>query len=92
MKRGVRKERFAVVHPIGHKPFKERPNLSYRDNAELTAQLVTFAKSKWPAPQQIAVDTHAEQILVDGVARAKFSLHEHRATEAHHEALPGVGL
>jgi hypothetical protein len=71
-------KRFAVVQPIGHRPFKDRADLDFRDNAELATQLVMYARSKWPAPQQLAVDTHAQQILVDGTPRANYSLHEYR--------------
>lgn len=74
----ARIKRFAIVQPIGHRPYRDRADLHFRDNAELTAQLTTFARSKWPAPQRIAVDTHARQIIVDGTPRANFSLHEYR--------------
>lgn len=81
----TRIKRFAVVQPIGHKPFKERADLHYRDNAELQAQLATFARSKWPAPQRIAVDVHSRQIIVNGTPAANFSLHEYR------QPAPGSG-
>ena len=74
----TRIKRFAVVQPIGHRPYKDHADLHFRDNAELTAQLLTFARSKWPVPQSLAVDTHAQQILVDGTPRANYSLHEYR--------------
>jgi hypothetical protein len=86
----ARIKRFAVVHPIGHRPFKERPDLHYRDNAELQAQLVTYARRKWEAPQRIAVDVHARQIIVDGTPRANYSLHEYRRAGQPDVALPGV--
>ena len=82
----TRIKRFAVVQPIGHRPFKDRADLNYRDNSELSAQLLTYARSKWPAPQKLAVDTHAKQIIVDGSPRANYSLHEYRAP-----ALAGAG-
>ena len=69
---------FAVVQPIGHRPFKDRADLHFRDNAELQAQLTTYARSKWPAPQALAVDTHAKQIIVNGIPSANYSLHEYR--------------
>lgn len=75
----ARIKRFAVVQPIGHRPYKERADLHYRDNAELTSQLLTYARSKWPAPQKLAVDVHAKQIIVDGSPRANYSIHEYRA-------------
>jgi mRNA-degrading endonuclease HigB of HigAB toxin-antitoxin module len=78
----ARIKRFAVVQPIGHKPFRERADLHYRDNTELTAQLTTYARSKWPLPQKLAVDIHARQIIVDGTPRANFSIHEYRLTPA----------
>lgn len=75
----ARKKLFAVVQPIGHRPFKDRADLHFRDNTELQAQLATFARTKWPAPQRIAVDVHARQIIVNGTPRANYSLHEYRA-------------
>lgn len=75
----ARIKRFAVVQPIGHRPFKERADLHYRDNGELAAQLMTYARSKWPVPQKLNVDTHAKQIIVDGTPRANYSIHEYRA-------------
>ena len=74
----ARIKRFAVVQPIGHRPYKDRADLNFRDNAELTAQLLTYARSKWPAPQALAVDVHARQIIVDGTPRANYSIHEYR--------------
>ena len=74
----ARIKRFAVVQPIGHRPYKDRADLHYRDNTELTAQLLTYARSKWPAPQALAVDVHARQIIVDGTPRANYSIHEYR--------------
>ena len=74
----ARIKRFAVIQPVGHAPYKDRANLHYRDNQELTAQLATYARTKWPLPQQISVDLHARQILVDGQHRANFSIHEPR--------------
>lgn len=75
----ARVKKFAVIQPVGHRPYKDRAELNFRDNHELAAQLATFARSKWPVPQQIRVDVHAKQILVDGLHRANFSIHEHRA-------------
>ena len=74
----ARIKRFAVVQPIGHRPYKDRADLHFRDNAELTAQLLTYARSKWPAPQALAVDVHARQIIVNGSPAANFSIHEYR--------------
>ena len=74
----ARIKRFAVVQPIGHRPYKDRADLHYRDNTELTAQLLTYARSKWPAPQALAVDVHARQIIVNGSPAANFSIHEYR--------------
>ncbi|MFM9430032.1 hypothetical protein [Arthrobacter sp. MP_2.3] len=75
----ARVKRFAIVHPVGHRPYRDRAELNYRDNKELASQLATYARSKWPVPQQISVDIHSAQILVDGRHRANFSIHEHRA-------------
>lgn len=74
----ARIQRFAVVQPIGHRPFKQHADLDYRDNGELATQLTMYARSKWPMPQTVTVDTHSKQILVDGVPRANYSLHEYR--------------
>lgn len=82
---------FAVVQPIGQRPFKEHADLHFRDNTELTAQLRTYAMRKWSAPQKVAVDVHAKQIIVDGTPRANYSLHEYRAAEPETPALPWVG-
>jgi len=87
----ARVKRFAIVQPIGHRPFKEHADLHFRDNHELTTQLCTYAMRKWPAPQRVAVDVHAKQILVDGRAVANYSLHEYRTAEDHAAELPGVG-
>lgn len=81
----ARIKRFAVVQPIGHRPFKDRADLHFRDNTELTAQLKTYARSKWPEPQALAVDVHTKQIIVDGTPRANYSIHEYRP-------IPGVAL
>jgi hypothetical protein len=87
----ARVKRFAVVRPVGTKPFPERPDLVYRDNRELTDQLTNFAKQKWPAPQQVTVDVFASQIIVDGRVAGDYSLHEHIDRGDRTEALPGVG-
>lgn len=73
-------KRFAIVQPIGKPPYRDRANLDYRDNAELSMQLVMYARGKWPMPQKVTVDIHTKQILVDGTARANYSLHEYRPT------------
>lgn len=78
----ARIKRFAVIQPVGRAPYKERADLHYRDNNELSAQLVTYARTKWPAPQTLAVDVHAKQILVNGTPRANYSIHEYRAPVA----------
>ncbi|MET4095141.1 hypothetical protein [Arthrobacter sp. UYCu712] len=78
----TRIRRFAVVQPVGHAPYKDRANLHYRDNYELTTQLTTYARTKWPVPQKISVDVLTEQILVDGTPRANFSIHEYRSPAA----------
>lgn len=75
----TRVKRFAIVQPVGHRPYKDRAALHFRDNKELATQLSTYARSKWPVPQEIQVDLHAKQILVDGQHRANFSIHEYRA-------------
>lgn len=75
----TRIKRFAVIHPVGHAPFKDRADLHYRDNRELAAQLTTYARSKWPQPQQIKVDVHAQHILVNGTHCANYSIHEYRS-------------
>ena len=75
----TRIKRFAVVQPIGHRPFREVAALHYRDNNELAAQLKTYARSKWPEPQTLAIDVHTSKILVNGVPRANYSIHEYRA-------------
>jgi hypothetical protein len=74
----ARVKRFAVIQPIGKKPYRDRADLHFRDNLELSAQLATYARSKWPEPQKIAVDVHSGQIIVDGTPRANFSIHEYR--------------
>lgn len=81
----ARVQRFAVVQPIGHRPFKDHANLDYRDNGELATQLIMYARGKWPAPQQVTVDVHARQIIVDGTPRANYSIHEYRPSS------PGAG-
>lgn len=83
----ARVKMFAVVQPIGHRPYKDRADLHFRDNNELSAQLLTYARFKWPAPQALAVDVHAKQIIVDGTPRANYSLHEYRPAPT-----PGVAL
>jgi hypothetical protein len=75
----ARIKRFAVVHPVGHAPYRERADLHYRDNKELVAQLTTYARGKWPVPQTIQIDVHAKHILINGEHRANFSIHEYRA-------------
>jgi len=74
----ARIRRFAVVHPVGRKPFRDRPELTFRDSKELADQLITYCRSKWPMPQKIQVDTHAAHVLINGVHRASYSLHESR--------------
>lgn len=76
----ARIKRFAIVHPVGRAPFKDRAELHYRDNKELADQLATFCRSKWPMPQRIDIDIHAGHVLVDGNHRGSFSIHEHRRT------------
>lgn len=74
----ARVTRFAVVHPVGHRPYRDRPQVSFRDNRELADQLSIYCRSKWPAPQKIQIDVHAKHILINGAHRATFSLHESR--------------
>lgn len=74
----TRIKRFAVIQPIGHRPYKDHADLHFRDNSELASQLLTYARFKWPLPQQLAIDVHAKQIIVDGTPRANYSLHEYR--------------
>ena len=74
----ARIKRFAIVHPVGHRPFKDRAELQYRDNRELAEQLTRYCRSKWPMPQKIQIDVHAGHVLVNGAHRANFSIHEHR--------------
>jgi hypothetical protein len=74
----ARIKRFAVIQPIGHRPYKDHADLQFRDNSEMASQLLTYARSKWPVPQQLAIDVHAKQIIVDGTPRANYSLHEYR--------------
>lgn len=75
----ARVKRFAVIQPVGHKPYREHAELHYRDNKELAAQLTTFCRSKWPMPQKIVIDVHAQHVLVNGQRAANFSIHEHRS-------------
>lgn len=83
----ARIKRFAVIQPIGHRPFREVAALHYRDNAELQAQLKTYVRAKWPVAQVLAVDVHAKQIIVDGTPWANYSIHEYRPN-----VTPGVAL
>lgn len=87
----ARVKMFAMVWPVGKPPFRERPDLHFRSNAELSAQMLVVAKRHWPEPQQVAIDVHAKDIIVNGVIRGKFSLHEPRAARSREMALPGVG-
>lgn len=75
----ARIKRFAVVHLVGKPPFRERAELHYRDNKELADQIATYARTKWPMPQRIQVDVHAQHILVNGRHSASYSIHEHRS-------------
>lgn len=86
----ARVKMFAMVWPVGKPPFHERPDLQFRSNNELAAQMLVVARRHWPEPQQLAIDVHAKEIIVNGVTRGKFSLHEPRANNAVDEALPGV--
>lgn len=86
----ARTKMFAMVWPVGKPPFHERPDLHFRSNAELSAQMLVVAKRHWPAPQQVVIDVHAKEIIVNGITRGKFSLHEPRSPRALDEALPGV--
>lgn len=63
----------AVVHPINGAPFKPFADLNYRDNKELTDQLATYAKTKYPRAK-IQVDVSAKQIIVNGRLAAGYSL------------------
>lgn len=74
----ARLKRFAIVQPVGHRPFKDRAQLHYRDNSELAKQLALYCRTKWPMPQKIQIDVHAGHVLVDGAHRANFSIHEPR--------------
>lgn len=64
----------AVVHPLQGKPLQPFCNLDYRDSRELSAQLTTYLRGHWPAPQKILVDTAARKILINGVERAGYEL------------------
>jgi len=87
----ARVKMFAMVWPVGRPPFHERPALNFRSNAELSFQMLAVARGHWPAPQDVAIDVHAQEIIVNGVVRGKFSLHEPRPARAADVALPGVG-
>lgn len=95
-------ECFAMVHPIGHRPFREQPELRFRENRELKSQLAAYAKRTWfPAAREVLVEVHRKtvdkqltikgQIIVDRVPKARFSLHAHRRP-APASILPGERL
>ncbi|MCT9624312.1 hypothetical protein HWD94_04130 [Pseudarthrobacter equi] len=88
----ARKKRFAVVHPVGRKPFRDRPELTYRDSKELADQLAVYCRAKWPLPQRIQVDVHAAQILINGAHRASYSLHESREAAGRAAGFPAEEL
>lgn len=87
----TRVKMFAMVWPVGKPPFHERPDLHFRSNNELAAQMLIVARRHWPEPQQLAIDVHAKEIIVNGTTRGKFSLHEPRPPKTADVALPGVG-
>ncbi|NVM97803.1 hypothetical protein [Arthrobacter sp. SDTb3-6] len=64
----------AVVHPLNGKPVQPFANLDYKDSRELVAQLTTYLRGLWPAPQKIQIDVAARKILVNGVERAAYEL------------------
>ncbi|MCW3766441.1 hypothetical protein OCL88_08140 [Paenarthrobacter sp. PAE-2] len=74
----TRKKSFAVVHPIGHRPFHDTCELYYRSSAEFKQQMTAYARRKWPLPQVIEIDMSTNTIVVNGIDRGKFSEHEHR--------------
>lgn len=87
----ARVKMFAMVWPVGRAPFHERPDLHFRSNAELVTQMLAVARRHWPAPQQVAIDVHAKEIIVNGVVRGEFSLHEPRTADVPGTGLPGLG-
>lgn len=66
----------AYVNPKGHRPFKEPARLDFRDKAEQKAQLIGYARSRWPKARQIAIDLNAQEIVIDGRPAANFALYQ----------------
>ncbi|MEE2568582.1 hypothetical protein V1638_04115 [Pseudarthrobacter sp. J64] len=94
-------ECFAVVQPMGRKPFREKPELRFRENRDLQNQLATFAKNTWyPRAGNVVVEVRRKtvekqvtitgEIIVDKIPVARYSLHPH-VEQPMDQALPGVG-
>ncbi|MBO9706114.1 MAG: hypothetical protein J7474_11480 [Arthrobacter sp.] len=88
--KGPRIECTATVNPIGKRPFPDRAQLSYRNDAELSEQLRKYAKHKWPEAYQIKVDTTTRTILINGRAVAHYHLNLGHESDVEQETL-GVG-
>ncbi|GAA3404987.1 hypothetical protein [Pseudarthrobacter polychromogenes] len=65
----------AYIQPKGTRHYKDPAELDYRNNRELTAQLVAFAKTKWFAAKRVEVDLNTKEILIDGRAAANFAIY-----------------
>jgi|GEM_PF-6305941 len=85
--KGPRVECTATVNPIGKRPFQDRAQLSYRNDAELSEQLRKYAKHKWPEAYQIKIDTKTKTILVNGRELAHYHLHLGHEAEDMQETL-----
>lgn len=68
----------ATVYPIGHRPMRDRAQLSYCSEGELADQLGKFARFKWPEARRIDVDVMTRTILVNGSPLAKYVLNPPR--------------
>lgn len=66
----------AYIQPKGTRHYRDPAELDYRSNRELTAQLVAFARTKWPTAKRVEVDLNAKEILIDGRAAANFAIYQ----------------
>lgn len=100
----ARIKRFAVVQPIGHRPYKHYPDLEFRDARELADGLTTWLKWFWQNKTTTDIDVEAQridvsvksktegQIMLNGTIWANYSLHVHRGTPEWNAAAAGAAL
>lgn len=70
----------ALIQPKGHRHYRDPARLDYRTKTEMRAQLIQYARTKWPTARRIDVDLNTREIVIDGRPAANYTLHAPKET------------